>query len=180
MGKRGKRITADHPDIVRAIQQGLVTLRSGPPLPGMPTPEAKKPPPEPREKPMVVGGMPQYGTFLLPIKTVSEANQVAWRQKSNRTKTARATVSKVLGKHLRTLADFSEAYHAGKVLKITFTRLGGKRLDSCNVSVSMKATEDAVALMLGADDGSPYWNSTFHQDTEYEKVGVLVVIKILD
>ena len=61
-------------------------------------------------------------------------------------------------------ALFAAHYHNGGALAITFTRLGGRRLDKSNLSVALKASEDAVCLMLGADDGDPRWQPTWEQE----------------
>ena len=49
-------------------------------------------------------------------------------------------------------------------LRATFTRLGGRKLDTSNLPSSMKAVEDAVCMYLGIDDGSPLWLPTFAQE----------------
>lgn len=104
-------------------------------------------------------------TAVLPVRTASEANCRAWRVKSNRTKDARQVMSAGLGRHLRALAPFAEAYHRGETLRVTITRLGGPRLDSmANLGPSLKATEDFLALLLGADDGDPRWRCEAAQE----------------
>jgi hypothetical protein len=134
-----------------------------------------------RRKPpeMVPGGFGRPGTFWVPLVTASEANARNWKERSARTHAARRAVSRVLGPHLRALADFSEHYHAGGALRVVFTRLGGRRLDRSNLGNALKATEDAVCLVLGCDDGDPRWVSSFEQEPG-GKVGVRVELEALE
>lgn len=111
--------------------------------------------------------------WIVGVLTRSESNERKWQDKSNRTKAARAAVSKCFGKSLPSLAQFAEHYHAGGSLRIVFTRLAPKRLDRGNVSTALKAVEDALALMLGADDGDARWLATYAQETS-ERYGVRI------
>ncbi len=117
------------------------------------------------------------GTWVLPIHTASEVNKRKWQEKSARTVAARAAVSRELGSRLEYLAPFGVHFHKGGTLEIRFTRLGGNKLDRANLGSALKATEDAVALMLGASDGDPRWDSSFHQEPG-GKLGVRVEIRI--
>jgi hypothetical protein len=69
-----------------------------------------------------------------------------------------------LGRHLSLMAPFADAYHGGKALRIVFTRLGGRRMDRSNLPTAIKATEDALAFMMGACDGDPRWRNEFAQE----------------
>jgi hypothetical protein len=99
-------------------------------------------------------------SFVVPAYTVSETNvshSGKWK-KIGRTGQTRRAVSAVLGKYLRYLVPFAEAYHAGHVVRVHFERLGGTGLDAmANLGPALKAAEDAVALMLGANDGAANW-----------------------
>jgi hypothetical protein len=97
------------------------------------------------------------GTWTIPLRTESEANARAWKQRSARTRTARAAVSKAFGPTLRHAAALAEHYHQGGTLAVTLTRLAPGELDRGNVFSALKATEDAAALILGCDDGDPRW-----------------------
>lgn len=102
-------------------------------------------------------------TWALPIVTASEANGRDWKARSNRTKQARDIISKAFGPV--ELDRFKWRYHALKLpLDVTFTRLGGRKLDAANLPVALKSTEDAVAMMLGCDDGDPRWRVSFEQE----------------
>lgn len=101
----------------------------------------------------------------LPLQTISEANAREWRGRSNRTRIARDMVSRTLGKELRKLVPFAEAYHRGEIVRLTFTRLGGYKLDQmANLGSALKQTEDAVCTMLGANDGASNWKATAEQE----------------
>lgn len=104
------------------------------------------------------------GTWVVPLKTRSEANNRDWRSRSARTQEARRAVSKALGPHLRDLAPVAEAYHRGLPVRATITRIGGAKVDVGNLSVTLKAVEDFVCLVLGADDGDPRWRPTYLQE----------------
>lgn len=102
--------------------------------------------------------------WVVPLKTVSEANQRGWHGKANRTTQARSAVCKALGAHLRHVVPFAEAYHRGEVVKVIITRIGGHGLDRmANLGSAMKAVEDAVALLCGANDGAANWHARAEQ-----------------
>jgi hypothetical protein len=98
------------------------------------------------------------------VKTVGEVNGRDWKARSRRTDAAWQAVGNTLGRHLSLLAPFADAYHGGKALRIVFTRLGGRRMDRSNLPTAIKATEDALAFMMGACDGDPRWRSEFAQE----------------
>lgn len=115
-------------------------------------------------------------TWLVGVETRSESNQRKWKDKSNRTKAARAAVSKCFGKTLAALAVFAEHYHAGGAVRVEFTRLAPRRLDRGNVSVALKAVEDALALLMGADDGDARWLASYEQEMS-ERYGVRIKLE---
>lgn len=102
--------------------------------------------------------------ITIPVVTKNLVNMRAWQAKSNVTRICRAEVCKCLGKNLRRLADFAEHYHAGNPIFLTFTRVGGRKVDNmAGLGPTLKPIEDAVALVLGADDGDPRWRATAGQ-----------------
>jgi hypothetical protein len=104
-------------------------------------------------------------TFVVGVQTASEANEADWRNKSTRKGVIRSAVSRVLGKELAYLVPFSIAYHRGLPVRVHFVRLGGRRLDRlANLGTAMKAAEDTVCLILGADDGADNWKPTCDQE----------------
>lgn len=108
--------------------------------------------------------------MTLPVETKSETNMRDWRARSRRSGQAwqvtRSTVN------IRMLAAFEEHYRAGGVIQAVFTRLGGKRLDSMsNLGASMKGVEDAVAFLVGANDGSDQWQVTAAQEVYSVELG---------
>jgi len=160
------------PDCVREFAQrnpGRVVVGGVAGLAGTSKP-VKTPAGKPTARPALVAAavadLPGGGVaFTLPVATASEANGRDWRARSARTTQARAVVSRCLGPHLRRLAPFADHYHAGRPLGVRLVRLGGRRLDrTANLGPALKAVEDAVALMLGADDGDPRWQSEADQE----------------
>lgn len=103
------------------------------------------------------------GTLTLPIETASEANGRKWRERSHRNKEARRIVSKEIGCRWEYFHRFPVAYHRGERIKLIFTRLGGRKLDKANIGSALKQTEDALALMFGANDGDDRWDASHEQ-----------------
>lgn len=169
----GRNFAANDPAIVRAFEKGLIET---PTL--LPVGRAAKP-----RKSDMTGNLfycSEGGpVWVLPIVTASEANCRQWQAKSNRTREARRIVSPALGKRIDYLAPFARAFHAGILIRVILTRLGGRMLDrGVNLPSSMKAVEDAVALMLGADDGSPLWDVQFEQEPEHTGHGVRIELRM--
>lgn len=162
-------IPANHPAILDAAKRGLIHDQT--PAPAALVPEADD------------GGglvLPVFvppGTWVVPIRTASEANLRDWRGRSNRTKAAREAVSSLFGKTLDRLAVFALHFHAGGVVRAKFTRLGGRTLDRSNLPISMKSAEDAVCLMMGVNDGDPRWDVSFAQQPGGQ-IGVRVELEL--
>ncbi len=87
---------------------------------------------------------------VLGLKTVSEQNmRENWRARARRTKYQKQTVLLVLGTHpsARTAMQYAP-------LRVTMTRVSpGPGLDSDGAVASQKHVRDAVAKVLGVDDG---------------------------
>ena len=150
------------PWLDQAVERGLIAADEGevraPAPPRAPASEGRKPPA------LVAPLFTPPGCWVLPIATASEANGREWRPRSTRTQAARRAVSAHLGRALVWAAAFAAHYHAGGALRVAITRLGGHRLDRSNLPAALKATEDAVALVLGADDGDPRWRPSWDQE----------------
>ncbi len=112
-------------------------------------------------------------TWVVGVQTRSVANVSEWKKRSNHTKQCREAVSKCFGPTLGTLALFAAHYHEGKSVHVTFTRLAPRRLDAGNVSVALKAVEDALALLMGANDGDVRWLAKYEQE-QSERYGVRI------
>lgn len=117
------------------------------------------------------------GTWVVPLATAVEVNDRNWRARSARTHAARRAVSRVLGPHLRALAPLAEHYHRGGALRVTLTRLGGRKCDRSNLPTALKAVEDALAMTLGADDGDARWRASFEQEPG-GLVGVQITLEV--
>lgn len=95
-----------------------------------------------------------FDPLILPIKTISEAN----------------TRQHYMARHRRAQAQKGTAYLLTKPARfaplkkfpatVTLTRVAPRRLDSDNLTSSMKACRDGIALALGIDDGDERvtWN----------------------
>lgn len=104
--------------------------------------------------------------LMVAVETKNETNERKWKSKNRRAGAAWNAVRKSLGPRLSLLEPFAVAYAAGKALKITFVRLGGRRLDQMsNLGAALKGCEDAIAYLLGANDGDPKWHAVAEQDT---------------
>ena len=73
-------------------------------------------------------------------------------------------MTKAMAPHWRAFGPLGDAMRAGQRLRVRLVRLGGQRLDRSNLPRALKAIEDAVALMLGADDGSALWLAEWEQE----------------
>lgn len=118
------------------------------------------------------------GVWVVGVETRSETNKRSWKDRNKRTIAARRSVSWLFGRTLAHVAPFAAHYHGGGVLRVTFTRLASRTLDRGNLSASMKAIEDAVCLMLGADDGDARWVASYEQERN-ERMGVRVVMEVI-
>jgi len=122
--------------------------------------------PKPRKRPapeLVAPGFIAPATWIIPLVTASEANGREWRKRSKRTDLAWRAVSKALGPHLVSAALAAAPYHRGEPIRVFLTRLGGRLLDRSNLPMALKATEDALAFILGCDDGNPLWQAEWFQ-----------------
>lgn len=115
---------------------------------------------------------------IVPVACTTEVNCRNWRNRSRRSDAAWKAVSKTFGPRLDALSPFSAAYHSGKALRIVLTRLGGRKADASNLPTATKGLEDALAFMLGADDGDARWRAEFRQRPGGE-IGVLVEIEVI-
>lgn len=168
-------IHPDHPAIRQAYARGLIAD-----APAVATAAKRKPARKPEMVPeefahLAVGKL----RWVLPIPTASESNGREWRDRSARTQVARRIVSRAFGKRLVELAAIAAWYHADNPIAVRLTRLGGRKLDPGNISSALKATEDAVALLLGADDGDDRWRVSFGQEPGGD-AGVRVELEILE
>jgi hypothetical protein len=87
-------------------------------------------------------------TLVTPIKLVSEANmREHWFIKNKRKKSQQAMVQACW------LQSGLDRVTWAFPLKITFTRIGVRKLDSDNLAGSGKAVRDQIAKLLGVNDG---------------------------
>lgn len=122
------------------------------------------PPAEPKPE-LVAASFAPPATWVVPVPVPSLANERQWQARTRVAQAHRKAVSRALGPHLRHLSPFAEHFHAGGVLVITLTRLGGRALDrAANLPAALKYVEDAVALVVGADDGAPNWRCECRQE----------------
>lgn len=97
----------------------------------------------------------------IPLRLVSSPNlREHWAVKSKRNKSEMATV----GWYLR-----SEPDRFDLPCRVTITRLGPKPFDRDNNVAAMKATQDAIAEWLGADDSDPriQWRYAQRRSQDY-------------
>jgi hypothetical protein len=116
-------------------------------------------------------------TLLVAVETKSEMNQRAWRARNRRMGAAWKAARVALGVHLGALEPFARAYASGDGLWVKFVRLGGRSIDISNIAGATKGVEDAVAYLLGADDGDPRWHPSWDREPG-GPVGVRVEIQI--
>ena len=84
-------------------------------------------------------------TALLPLHTVSEANQRGhWSKKADRTKELRTNTKTLLRSYLGACP--------GKPTRVTLTRIAPRELDDDNLTSALKAVRDGVQDWCGIDD----------------------------
>ena len=94
----------------------------------------------------------------LPIIVVSEANRRDhWRVRARRAANQKAMIAVNCRHIIKPLPDDASA-------TITLTRLGKRNLDSDNLAGAFKAVRDAIAELLGVNDGSPRLNWLYGQE----------------
>jgi hypothetical protein len=132
-----------------------------------------------RAKPeLVQPGNPAPGVWLIPYEACSEANQRVWQGRNRRAGAAWRAVRAAVS--LASLVPFEVALNFGEVVRAKFVRLGGRRLDRLvNLPSSLKGVEDAVAYLLGIDDGSPQWAPECAQEPGDGPLGVRVVLEVV-
>lgn len=114
---------------------------------------------------------------MIPAVTRSGANELRWAKKMMRNLSVKRAVRETLGPHHDKLSRFALAYHAGRALRITFVRLGGRRLDAGNVAMSLKSVEDVLEGALLANDGDARWRAEYCQEPG-GSVGVRITIEL--
>ena len=107
------------------------------------------------------------------IETKNELNQRAWKAKNRRAGEAWRRVREAVGWRIARLGPLAEEYDSGASLRVKFTRLGGRKLDKSGLAAACKGVEDAVAYLLGADDGDRRWLPEWEQE-----VGGLVGVRV--
>lgn len=106
------------------------------------------------------------GTLVITaaVETKNETNERVWRAKHRRAGAAWTAVRKAIGPRLDMLAPFAVHLAIDKPLRVKFIRLGGRKLDRSGIPAACKGVEDAVAWVLGIDDGSPLWRPDWDQE----------------
>lgn len=83
--------------------------------------------------------------FYVPVKLVSEANQREhWAIRQKRKKAQQRVVY---------LTWLAEGVSVEPPVVVTLTRVGVRKLDPDNLAGSFKHAQDAIARMIGVDDG---------------------------
>lgn len=94
--------------------------------------------------------------WVVPLETANESNGRDWKSRSRRSGAAWRAVRAAV--ELRHLAPFERLLRSGSPVRVRLVRLGGRHLDRLvNLPGALKGCEDALAYLLGVDDGSPLW-----------------------
>ena len=162
----------DPAEFLKAAAAAGVTLTDAR---GDPVAAVDAPPGRPK---LVAAAFVAPATWTFPILTVSESNHRDWKRRSGRTQNARRVVSLQIAAQVDYYAPLVHHYRAGRLVRVTLARLAPHRLDAANLGGALKATEDAVALMLGCDDGDPRWLAAFAQEVQ-PLMGVRLTLEAL-
>lgn len=116
---------------------------------------------------------PRVQQILIPTKVVSEANQREhWAVKLKRKKDQQESTW---------WAIFDAGFHRGSFasaesIRVTFNRIGGRRMDSDNFAGAFKHIRDAVARWLDIDDGDERIEWVYEQNAG-KGAGVFMTIE---
>ncbi len=119
-----------------------------------------------------------FDEWRLPIEVRSESNlREHWTKKNSR-KHEQWTILKMLFVGRRQCFErWKKAYAVGPI-RITFTKIGGRRLDRSNLPVSFKGIEDGLAAIMGCNDGHDHWQAAWGQEPG-GKIGIKIRIESL-
>lgn len=106
-------------------------------------------------------------TWVIPVRLESEMNRRgSVKGQSARNRTVKNAVYRALGPYWKEWGPFGDRVRNGEPCVIRAIRLGGAGLDMGGLWASMKFPEDAIANLLGVDDGWPAWKRSFQVDQE--------------
>ena len=119
-------------------------------------------PPEPKPKLVAAEYDHDAGRWVIPIRLESEANMGGKLSAALARKSAvKRIVSRAIAPGWRVWGPVGDAIRSGSPASIRVVRLGGRGLDTGNLWRAVKPVEDAIASMLGCDDGSAAWQKSF-------------------
>lgn len=123
--------------------------------------------PQKRRELMAPSLFVEPATWVVPIRLQSEMNKgVIQKGSMSRNKHVKNAIYRALGPHWRIWGPVGDRIRAGHPCSIKAIRLGGTGLDVANLWAAMKFPEDAIANMLGCEDGWPVWKQSFSVDQE--------------
>lgn len=165
--------------IEKARREGRIISETKPVnLPGpTPTPErsAKK-----VKRELLPAAFVQPATWLVPVYCYAGDNARGFKKQIGRAGHERRPVYHTLARQLRALAPFADAAQAGRTVRITLTRIGGNKMDAANVVAALKYVQDAVADLLGVDDGKECLDWEYGQAPGRRKHGVRIQLELTD
>lgn len=121
------------------------------------------------------------GVWTIPVWLESEANNRDHKGKEMSRKAAvKRAVWKAMGPHWKAWGPVGDAIREAQATpagatgfpvprslpSIRLVRLGGRGLDTANLWRAVKPAEDALAVLLGCDDGWNAWKNSFYVDQE--------------
>ncbi len=105
-----------------------------------------------------------FDEWRLPIEVRSESNlREHWTMKNKRKKEQQTLIKMIFHGKRQCFERWKKSYAAGPI-RITFTKLGGRRLDRSNLPVSFKGIEDTFAWLMGCNDGHDHWRAEWEQE----------------
>jgi hypothetical protein len=136
--------------------------------------------PDPAKRPKPAEMAPfvylEPATWVIPVRLESEMNRRgSVKGQSARNRTVKNAVYRALGPYWKVWGPVGDRVRADLPCVIRAIRLGGTGLDTGGLWASMKFPEDAVANLLGCDDGWPAWKRAFQV---YQEPGRLWGLRI--
>lgn len=129
---------------------------------------------KPDKRDMVKPAFDGVGTWTIPVWLASEANAGGkMRAAIGRKQAVKKAVWRALGEHWKVWGPAGDRVRAGQsrdfrdvMPEIRVVRLGGRGLDYGNLWRACKPVEDALAILMGCDDGWTAWQEAFsvHQE----------------
>ncbi len=105
--------------------------------------------------PLLPASFASPATFTVPVRVFAGDNSRSLGAQIGRKGHERTACCRVFATQHRVWAAFVDLLAAGVGVRVTLTRLGGRKMDASNVVAAFKFVQDCCADWLGVDDADP-------------------------